>query len=474
MSINSAMLAGVTGLTANAAALSATSDNIANVNTVGYKRNQTIFSDLVTAGSDQHYTAGGVQALSTQYITEQGLMQSTTSPTDLAISGQGFFVTTQTPATAGPTATRLFTRAGSFTVDNMGYLKNSAGLYLQGWLADPTTGAITTDPSDITKLQAINVANVGGAAGATTIAGVNANLDAGQTVSQASIDHGTTATDAYAPNSATTSMAAYDPTTNVGTKPDFSVTVPLADSQGGARSMQIDFLKSNAAPNQWYAEAHIVPATAIHDGTGLIDGQVATGIVSFTPDGKLDTANTTLFGAGGAQTPDHRPLIRNAGRRRGQLGGQPGDQWPDDRGQPGRRHRRPVAAQRPLDRPVGDHQRHRLRQPELGVRRRQRLCHRQLRQRRDPRHRPGGHRHLPQPGRPDLDERGRLWRVPGQRRLQPEGGGHRRRGHCRSVLAGILDRRPVVGVQQPDHDPAGLLGVFQDHHHRRSDAPGPD
>jgi flagellar hook protein FlgE len=294
MSLNSAMLAGVTGLTANAAALSTTSNNIANVNTVGYKEARTEFSDLVTASSSSD-NSGGVQALNTSYVTQQGLLQSTTSPTDLAISGQGFFVTTQSPTNLTTTSPRLFTRAGSFTVDSQGYLKNAGGLYLQGWAANPN-GSITTDPSNINLLQPINVATAGGAAGATTTAGVNANLNAAQTVSQASLDHGTAAADAYSPTSVTTSMAAYNATTNTGTKPDFTVTIPIADSQGGQRSIQIDFLKSAAAPNQWYSEAVVVPASDVTTGAGLIDGQISTGVVAFTPNGQLDPTNTTLFG----------------------------------------------------------------------------------------------------------------------------------------------------------------------------------
>ena len=306
MSINSAMLAGVTGLTANASALAATSDNIANVNTVGYKRNQTNFSDLVTAASSNNYSAGGVQAVTTAYVTQQGLLQSSTSPTDLAISGQGFFVTTQTPQNITATAPRLFTRAGSFTVDSQGYLKNAAGLYLQGWLAD-AQGAITTDPSNIALLQSINVSTVGGAAGATTAVSINANLQASQVISQASTDTtyaagppatwSPTAADGYDPSSLTTSMAAYDATLGTGTKPDFSVTVPLADSQGGARTMQIDFLKSASQPNIWYTEAHVVPKTDVVTGAGLVDGQVSVGVVAFTPDGRFDATKTTLFNA---------------------------------------------------------------------------------------------------------------------------------------------------------------------------------
>ena len=294
MSLNSAMLAGVTGLTANASALSTTSNNIANVNTVGYKQNLTEFSNLVTSNSSDSST-GGVQALTTQFVTQQGLLQSTTSPTDLAITGQGFFVTTQQPTNLTATSPRMFTRAGSFTVDSQGYLKNAAGLYLQGWAAG-ANGTITTDPSNINLLQPINVATAGGAAGATTAVGTNANLDASQTISQASTDFGAGQPDSYDPTSATNSMASYNAVTGTGTKPDFTMSIPIADSQGGQRSMQIDFLKSASNPNQWYAEAHVVPAADVTTGAPLINGQVSTGIVAFTPDGRLDPAATTLFG----------------------------------------------------------------------------------------------------------------------------------------------------------------------------------
>src|SRR5207253_6847961 len=91
MSINSAMLAGVSGLVANSSALAAISDNIANVNTVGYKRSQSDFLTLVNSQSrTSTYSAGGVTAQTRQFISQQGLPQRTSSSTDLAISGQGF------------------------------------------------------------------------------------------------------------------------------------------------------------------------------------------------------------------------------------------------------------------------------------------------------------------------------------------------------------------------------------------------
>ena len=150
MSINSAMLSGVSGLIANSSALAAISDNIANVNTVGYKRSTANFSTLVTGGSkNTAYSAGGVKAQTHQFVSQQGLNQSTTSNLDLSISGSGFFVATEKPEGLTSSDTRSFTRAGSFQLDSLGYLKNDAGLYLQGWLADPVSGIITPDPSDL-------------------------------------------------------------------------------------------------------------------------------------------------------------------------------------------------------------------------------------------------------------------------------------------------------------------------------------
>lgn len=186
MSINSAMLAGVSGLISNSSALAAISDNIANVNTVGYKRSSANFSTLVTAQSkNATYSAGGVKAQTHQFISQQGLTQATTSNLDLSIAGSGFFVGTEKPEGLTATDTRSFTRAGSFQLDNLGYLKNDAGLYLQGWLADPVTGTITPDPSDLTQLSSINVGTVGGTAEKTTRVGVNANLRSEQAVAAA-------------------------------------------------------------------------------------------------------------------------------------------------------------------------------------------------------------------------------------------------------------------------------------------------
>lgn len=287
MSINSAMLAGVSGLRANSAALASISQNIANVNTVGYKRSQADFSTVVNTQSVYTgYSAGGVTSVARHNISQTGQLQSTTSSTDLGIAGQGFFVVTQKAEGLTPTDARLFTRAGSFKVDEFGYLKNTAGLYLQGWPVD-ADGVITTDPSDLNRLSTINVGSVGGTAEATTRAQLNANLKSSQTPDPAKLA-------AYDP--ATNSMAAYDPDNGVGVKPDFEITVPISDSKGGQRTVAISFLKS-PTPNQWFAEVRAVPADSVQSGTGLSNGQIKTGMVAFTQDGRLDIAAMAAPGA---------------------------------------------------------------------------------------------------------------------------------------------------------------------------------
>ena len=279
MSINSALIAGVSGLTANAASMAAISQNIANVNTVGYKRTAAEFSTLFNAQSQGvGYSAGGVLASTRNFISQAGQLQRTTSSTDLGIAGQGFFVTTEKPEDLDPSDARLFTRAGAFRVDNSGYLKNTAGLYLQGWPVN-AEGNIQTDASDLGKLASINVGSVGGTAEPTTRAQLNANLKSSQAVSA----------DIATYSTATRSMSTYSATAGTGFKPDYQITLPVSDSKGGQRTLAYSFLKT-ANPNEWQAEVHAIPASDIDNGTTPANGILRSGLVLFTQDGRLDVA----------------------------------------------------------------------------------------------------------------------------------------------------------------------------------------
>jgi len=287
MSITSAMSAGVSGMKANSTAMAAISDNIANMNTVGYKRSSAQFTNLVMDNTPGTYGAAGTSAAVRQLVSSQGVVQSTSSPTDLAISGNGFFVASDNASGTGET---LFTRAGSFVPDNSGFLKNSGGYYIKGW--PYVNGVVSADPSTMSSLETINVNNISGVAEATSRMAFNANLNSGTTVSAAAAT--------YLSSASANNMASGAVT------PDFTRTVQAYDNLGGLRSLTYSFLKS-ATPNQWRVEIYASPATDVTTGAGLVDGQVATGIVAFA-GGELDTANTTLpttltFGASTAGAP---------------------------------------------------------------------------------------------------------------------------------------------------------------------------
>ncbi len=105
MSLYDALMIGVSGLNANSRAMSVFSSNIANVNTVGYKTSQSEFETMLgSANGGAQGLATGVMASAQANIAQQGAEFATSSPTDLAINGQGFFcVNTQADAT-GPGA----------------------------------------------------------------------------------------------------------------------------------------------------------------------------------------------------------------------------------------------------------------------------------------------------------------------------------------------------------------------------------
>ncbi|HIF61104.1 MAG TPA: flagellar hook-basal body complex protein [Rhodospirillales bacterium] len=187
MSLYGAMFSGVSGLNANSQALGAIADNITNVNTIGYKATTLRFQTLVTAqASATGYSPGGVQQRPHQAVDVQGLFQSSTNTTDLAISGNGMFVVAEEQASGGSGAAGFnFTRAGAFTTDKNGYLKNTAGHYLQGYRTNGTGQTVDSDnvvfnpdPTVFTNMETIRLNNIGGSADATEQLTFGANLNA--------------------------------------------------------------------------------------------------------------------------------------------------------------------------------------------------------------------------------------------------------------------------------------------------------
>lgn len=187
MSLYGALFGGVSGLRAQSSKIGVISDNIANVNTIGYKGGTAKFSSLVVnsnvAGS---YQTGGVRGGTTLNISKQGLLQSTESGTDIAMSGAGFFVVKGQP---NGDSSPLYTRAGSFTQDSLGNFKNSQGFYLQGWPLD-REGRLpgeegnlnTTSFTNFDSLTTVNVESASGVATATTEIALGANLKSSEVV----------------------------------------------------------------------------------------------------------------------------------------------------------------------------------------------------------------------------------------------------------------------------------------------------
>jgi flagellar hook protein FlgE len=261
MSLYGALFTGVAGLNANSRALSVTSTNIANVNTVGFKASKTDFETLIASNSGtDDFSTGGVRGEAFRMISKQGDLQSTGISTDLAIAGNGFFAVTERPQTDPAVSELLYTRAGSFAKDDAGRLVNSAGYFLQGWELD-ANGAVPTNAADLTV---INLSNVTGTAEPTTTAKIRANLRSTQT-----------AVGAYAAGNM-----------NAGTvQPHFETSFEVYDEQGGAQPIRLSTVKTGA--NTWAYEM-IYDGPAANIG-GAANNPIGTGTITFNSDGTIAT-----------------------------------------------------------------------------------------------------------------------------------------------------------------------------------------
>lgn len=192
MSLYGALFGGVSGLRAQSSKIGVISDNIANVNTIGYKQGTATFSSLVVNSNNAgSYQTGGVRGGTTLNVSKQGLLTSTESATDIAISGAGFFVVRSVASSVAgdSSATPYYTRAGSFTQDALGNFKNTQGFFLQGWPLDREgrlpgeVGNLNTiSASNFDSLETVNVESASGVAQATTLIELGANLRSSQVV----------------------------------------------------------------------------------------------------------------------------------------------------------------------------------------------------------------------------------------------------------------------------------------------------
>jgi flagellar hook protein FlgE len=145
MGLFDALTTAVSGLQAQSFAMQNISGNIANSQTTAYKGIDTNFADLIPGDSvPTHQIAGGVIANSRATNNVQGTIQSTTSTTDMAVNGNGYFIV-QAPTSFNGNQPLFggidsYTRRGDFQLDANGFLVNGAGYFLEGIPIDPTTG----------------------------------------------------------------------------------------------------------------------------------------------------------------------------------------------------------------------------------------------------------------------------------------------------------------------------------------------
>jgi len=138
------LYAGISGLNANATAMTVIGDNIANVGTTAFKSNRSHFANILSSSLGGDSATGnvgrGVEFWGTNAQWTQGSLENSSNATDLAINGKGFFMVQD----AG--GANYYTRAGSFTFDKEGYLVNPDGMRLQGYQIDASgnIGAITS------------------------------------------------------------------------------------------------------------------------------------------------------------------------------------------------------------------------------------------------------------------------------------------------------------------------------------------
>ena len=177
MSLFGSLFTGVSGLGAQSQATAMISNNIANVNTIGFKRSEAAFYSLVTSeGRSSKYSPGTVAVNRIQRVNQQGPVQQTGSTTDAAISGNGFF-TVKRDATDQQEF--LYTRSGSFSEDAQGLLRNTAGFVLYAWPID-ASGNLPANQGDLTSLVPADVAFLGGLTRPTSTAEISLNLDANE------------------------------------------------------------------------------------------------------------------------------------------------------------------------------------------------------------------------------------------------------------------------------------------------------
>ena len=236
----------LSGLTADATAINIVSENLANLNTTGYKTEQVSFQDMVNQSlsgfSNVTSISGSTTAQASQTFT-QGTLQTTGGAYDAAVQGGGFFVLRD------PSGQQLFTRQGNFQVNSSGDLMTSSGQHVEGWNA--INGVLSTNgiTSDIVVPVSLSSAPV-----VTTVFSTTVNLAANATVGAANAT--------------------------------FSTPIRVFDAQGNAHTLTVTYTET--AANTW-TYATTIPSADVAGGTGTTTTLGSGGTLTFDANGKLLT-----------------------------------------------------------------------------------------------------------------------------------------------------------------------------------------
>ena len=285
MTISSSLNASVAGLQSNASQLATISDNIANSETIGYKRATTDFHSMVTNSGTGMYTAGGVRVSVQRLIDERGPLIASANPTDLAVRGGGFLPVTSAAAVAGEANLPLqLTTTGSFRPNADGYLESPSGLILMGWPAD-SNGEIPEFPRDsAVGLEPIQV-NTGQVSGLpTTEVSMAINLPAEATEFGAT-GVPETLTIEYFDNLARsqTITATFTPTVPAAAGSSNEWTMTLTDSAQGGAVIGEYTLAFDDARDSGGTLLSVTPVVGgpYDPATGLLEVNVAGGPITF-------------------------------------------------------------------------------------------------------------------------------------------------------------------------------------------------
>ena len=252
----------VTGMLANSNWLSTIAQNVANANTTGFKESETQFAALVDAAGTQTQGAG-VATYTHALNSMQGQVESTSTTTDLAVQGNGFFVVSDGSGNI------FLTRNGSFVPDQAGNLVNAAGYYLMGANTLGNTSNITVN--SLSGLTRVNVQGAAAVAQPSTAATLIANLPStAATIAAANLPSANAATSSY---TAETTMTAYD-------------------NLGGAHTLNVYLAKSGA--NAWQMTIYDSSAAAATGGFPYSSGPLVTSNLTFSGNTGAITGGSPL------------------------------------------------------------------------------------------------------------------------------------------------------------------------------------